>query len=115
MNEYSDNQPQVRPATTNIPHNVSYLVLSILPLFFTCLALRAFAPLDGFCPLDIFRFHQSPSPHDLLWWRYASSAAYVALAIAGIFKRPFAIATLVVTLMSPTLLVVRFVIGFHPE
>jgi hypothetical protein len=53
--------------------------------------------LDGFCPLDIFRFHQELSLHDLMWWRYTTGAAYIALAIIGIFRRPFAIGVLVMT------------------
>jgi hypothetical protein len=109
MNGASEDLPQLKPATARLLRNVSLLILALFPLFFSCLVRRAFAPLDGFCPLDIFHVHQSPSAQQLLWWRYGSTAAYIALAALAVFQRPLAVTLLVLTSLSPVLLFLRFV------
>ena len=108
MNEVSQDPASASPRYTAVMRNCGFLVLSIFPVLFSSLLLRTFAPIDGFCPLDIFHGSSSPSEHELLGWRWGSSIVFVAVAIVGIFKRPFAVAVLAVTYISPLLLVLRF-------
>ena len=96
------------PGAEKILRNLSFIVLSIFPVLISCLLRRAFAPIDGFCPLDIFHASHSPSEHDLLVWRWVSSVAFVVLVAAGLFQWTFAILLLALTCLSPLLLLVRF-------
>ncbi len=73
---------------------------------------RCFSPAssDGRSPLSMDATRGnilSPSRHELLGWRWASAAFLAMLALAGIFKRPFAIAVLVLLCLSPLLLAIR--------
>jgi hypothetical protein len=50
-----------------------------------------FAPLYGFCPLDVYQLHSSPAPLQLLAWGLVSSAICVALAAYALFKPPIGV------------------------
>ena len=78
------------------------------PVVVISIGWRAFAPLEGFCPLDIFHVKDLPSAHSLLVWRWASSILFIALVAGGLLKRPLAIAVLVLAYLSPALILFRF-------
>lgn len=104
MNDSTQTPPPLRPGTAKILRNLGYLVLAIFPVFFSCLARRAFAPLDGF----IYCIYDEPSAHQLLWWRYSSGAAYIVLAVASVFERRLAITFLILSWLSPAVLFLKF-------
>lgn len=108
MDDRPDKPAALSHSAERLLRNMSFLALSIFPVLFSCFLSRAFAPLDGFCPLDIVRATHSPSDHDLLVWKWVSSVIFVVLALAGIFQRPIAILLLVLTCLSPLLLALRF-------
>ncbi len=108
MSDDPSKSTTLSPGAEKILRNLSFIVLSIFPVIISCLLRRAFAPIDGFCPLDIFHATQSPSEHALLLWRWVSSVGFVALVAAGVFQRAFAILLLALTCLSPLLLAVRF-------
>jgi hypothetical protein len=108
MSDSLNNPPPLSPRATELLRNSGLLVLSILPVLISCLLRRAFAPIDGFCPLDIFHASHSPSEHDLLVWRWISLVVFIALLVAGLFQRTFAVLLLALACLSPLLLALRF-------
>jgi hypothetical protein len=113
MNDVPAKPAALSPSAEKLLRKLSFLVLSIFPVLVSCFLSRAFAPFDGFCPLDIVHATHSPSEHEVLVWRWGSSVGFAVLAVTGIFQRPAAILLLVLTCLSPLLLAVRFYGALH--
>jgi hypothetical protein len=87
----------MKPVTAPGDMGLNYFCiwLGLAPLVVMSWVSRAFAPFEGFCPLDIFHLWGVPSPSSLSIWRYGSSAVGVALLVLAILKKPFGLIFLV--------------------
>jgi hypothetical protein len=102
-----DNAPRNAAQRKNMLANRAFVLLALIPLGLSCLLCRAFAPIDGFCPLDIFHVSVTPLHESLSLWRYLSATAVGVLLMVAVFKKPFGLAFLVVEGVAFLVLLIR--------
>ncbi len=91
-------RPSMTPQSDKRAWNRGWVYLGLLPFVPSCVVAITlgrmallFAPLYGFCPLDVYHLHTSPVPAHLLIWGLVSSAVCVGFGVYAFFKPPIGV------------------------